>query len=244
MIYITGDTHGEVGRFSEAGMSGESQWGAEDKLIVCGDFGFIWHNQRDRVGFRYDRERLNDLAARPYEILFVDGNHENFPELERYPVEERYGAPVHRIRDNIFHLMRGYVYTIEGKRFFAFGGAGSVDRGLRTEGYSWWPAELPTEEEYERGRRSLAAVDHRVDYILTHTPANSLVDALRHKLSFFEQAGLKQDHADWPLRDYLQTEVYQKVPYRHWFFGHWHKDLELEEERATALFGQVILLKD
>ena len=49
------------------------------------------------------------------------GNHEGFDYLLNYPEEERYSASVRRIRDNIFWLQRGFVYTIEGIRVFVMG---------------------------------------------------------------------------------------------------------------------------
>lgn len=115
MIHITGDIHGEAWRFNEEYMPGESKWTAYDKLIVCGDFGLIWYNSDDYTGKKANDMALDNLATRPYEILFVDGNHENFNELYKYPEVERYGAPVHKIRENIYHLERGRIYKIEEK---------------------------------------------------------------------------------------------------------------------------------
>ncbi len=88
MIYITGDTHGEIGHFSKLVMDGEHKWTAKDTLIVCGDFGFIWHNPEDEENYAEDQKRLDTLAKKPYRILFVDGNHENFDLLYTYPLEE------------------------------------------------------------------------------------------------------------------------------------------------------------
>jgi hypothetical protein len=106
-----------------------------DKVIICGDFGLPWCNDKE------DDYWLNWLEEKNFEILFVDGNHENFDLLYQFPVVERYGGKVHKVRKNIFHLMRGEVYEIEGKTFFAFGGASSVDKHLRVESISWWEQE-------------------------------------------------------------------------------------------------------
>ena len=95
----------------------------------------------------WDLGILDELAEKPYQILFIDGNHENFNALNSYPVEEWNGGKVHRIRKNILHLMRGQVFTIEGKTFFTMGGAYSIDKHLRKEGYSWWSDEKPNDAE-------------------------------------------------------------------------------------------------
>ena len=120
MIYVTGDTHGEQNRFIAS--REEKRWTAEDVLIVCGDFGFLFFNDRSENLF------LDDLERRPYTVCFLDGNHENFPAIFSYPEEEWCGGRVHRIRRNIIHLMRGQVYEIQGRTIFTMGGAYSMER--------------------------------------------------------------------------------------------------------------------
>ena len=44
MVYITGDMHGVIERFSDSFLPNESEWDENDCLIVCGDFGFIFFN--------------------------------------------------------------------------------------------------------------------------------------------------------------------------------------------------------
>ena len=251
MIYVTGDTHGELGRFAE--IEEETGLSQGDKVIVCGDFGFVWHTPHDPVGMRYDEERLDALEQKPYEVLFACGNHENFDRLEQYPITTYYGAPVHQIRKNVFHLMRGYIYNIEGKSFFVFGGAYSVDRMMRAPGRSWWARELPSAEEYARGEAALAAAGYRVDYIITHTAATEIVNALRDHLPPLKQMSLKfgfterdengNETGDWQMLDYLQRNVFAKTEFTHWFFGHWHFDRPLPDQKATALLKNVIKLK-
>ena len=72
MIYITGDTHGDINRFNEVNMHGESTWTEDDYLIICGDFGFIFDNDDVETAW------LDDMKDKDYTIVWVDGNHENF----------------------------------------------------------------------------------------------------------------------------------------------------------------------
>ena len=58
----------------------------------------------------------------------MDGNHENFDILYKYPVEKWNDGKIHRITPNIVHLMRGEIYSIEGKTIFTFGGGTTVDK--------------------------------------------------------------------------------------------------------------------
>ena len=127
MIYVTGDTHGQID-FYKLRVFAEEHPGLtkDDYVIIAGDFGGVWNS----------RTLDEDLA--PYEelsftVLFVDGNHENFDLLATFPKEVWKGGLVHRIRTNIIHLMRGQVYEIEGKTFFTLGGATSIDKYMRTE---------------------------------------------------------------------------------------------------------------
>ena len=76
MVHVTGDTHGEISRFSEAFLQGESEWTKDDYIIVCGDFGFIFYDDEE------EEKMLDLLEKKPYNILFIDGNHENFNALE------------------------------------------------------------------------------------------------------------------------------------------------------------------
>ena len=76
MIYVTGDTHGEICRFHSPEMRKVKKG---DTLIVCGDFGFIWD------GGKKEEKNLKKLGTRKYNLLFLDGTHENFDLLSRYP---------------------------------------------------------------------------------------------------------------------------------------------------------------
>ena len=93
----------------------------DDYMIVCGDFGCVWN------GDKSDDTQLDRLEALPFTVLFVDGNHENFDALNKYPVEEWRGGKAHKIRPQVIHLIRGQVLELQGRSFFTMGGAQSYD---------------------------------------------------------------------------------------------------------------------
>lgn len=220
MIYITGDTHGEIGRFYELyNKHGEGHWGENDTLIICGDFGYLFLNNRSENSF------LDDLSCRPYTICFVDGNHENFDAINTYPVVDWNGGKVHQLRKNIFHLMRGQVFEIEGKTFFTMGGAYSIDKGSRTPGYSWWPDELPTDAEYKEATANLQKCGMKVDYILTHTLPREMIMRLEKY----------PDAHDMELTGFLEWIMYE-VDFKHWYCGHWHEDKTLSDKFTILWF--------
>ena len=114
MIYITGDTHGELDRFKGKELR---RLGKNDVLFVLGDFGFLWD------GGKEERKRLDWLAKRPYTILFLDGTHENYEMLDALPVEEKFGGRVQPVGGNVYHVCRGSILELEGMSFLCFGGA-------------------------------------------------------------------------------------------------------------------------
>jgi hypothetical protein len=228
MIYITGDTHGEVRRFFEPQLPC-MDWGPEDKLIVAGDFGMLFGNGS------IDAKKLDLLAGCPFEILFLNGNHECFPEIFSFEEQEYCGGRVHRIRDNIRHLMRGQVYEIEGLRIFTMGGGYSIDQWMRIPGRSWWHEEMPSEAEYAEGLRNLSRCGYAVDVLISHAaPTGSMRELMRIGVfsSLFPQEA--------PLGDYLE-KVAATTRHRHYYFGHIHLDRELPGNR-TALYHSVLCL--
>ena len=78
MVYLTGDTHGDIDRFKH----GKLRWlGKRDTVVVLGDFGFVWDGSRE------EQKKLDWLRKRPYTLLFLDGSHENYDLLKQYPTE-------------------------------------------------------------------------------------------------------------------------------------------------------------
>lgn len=226
MIRVTGDTHGEKLRFYEENMEGEHSWTKDDYLMICGDFGYIFRNDP------YERVFLDELEKKPYTICFVDGNHENFPAIYEYPKEKWNGGYVHRIRKNIVHLMRGQVYTIEGKTFFTMGGGYSRDRMYRKPGFSWWPQEMPTNDEYREATQNLKEVGNRVDYILSHTAPKEIVNRMNRSC----------DVNELELNGFFDWLMYE-VEFKQWFFGHWHSDIGIDGGKFRAVWFDVCELK-
>ena len=129
MLYTTGDLHGELGRFKQKEWKKRLRRG--DTLLVCGDFGFVWD------GCRREQKPLRWLSRRRYQIVFVDGTHDNLDLLAQYPLEDFCGGKARRLGERLWYLCRGECYLLEGKRVFALGGGESPDRELRTPGVSW-----------------------------------------------------------------------------------------------------------
>lgn len=219
-ILITGDTHGDLNliRFKEAKKLNP------EYLIVTGDFGYIWDGSKEEI------KALNELKQMPYTILWIDGNHENFDMLNQYYHDISWnGGTVQKIANNILRLKRGEIYDIEGKKFFTFGGAKSIDRSYRTLGLSYWLEEYPNNEEKEYGLDNLKRVGSKVDYIITHTCA---MDTLHEIIPYPE---------DDSLSLYFQI-IKDNVEFDKWYFGHLHFDMNVND-KEYCLYKNIIELK-
>ena len=167
MIYITGDTHGDLSHFKDPKLK---RLGEKDIVIVCGDFGFLWDPNDPK-----EKRNLEWLKKRKYTICFLDGAHENFDMLDSYTPYRWKGGNTHKIADNIYHLMRGEMFMFENKTFFVMGGGESEDKDMREDGVSWWKAELPTAEDLKNGQRLLKAAhqQRRAHYPAELLPARA-----------------------------------------------------------------------
>lgn len=224
MIYITGDTHGDKIRFLQLAKHGENGWDKDDILIICGDFGYIFADDEREHDF------LDELAKKAYTICFCDGNHENFAAINAYPEIIWNGGKVHKIRENIFHLMRGQVFEIQGKTFFVMGGAYSIDRYMRVKNRSFWDEELPVSDEYHAAVQNLKAHNNEVDYVITHTAPKEIIRYM----------GKYPDEHDAQLTGFLEWVMYE-VKFKRWFFGHWHIDRQIKDRFYALLFDVVCI---
>lgn len=218
LIVVTGDIHGDLRRFDDPLIKKLRQG---DSLIICGDFGFLWDNSEQ------EQKVLAKLAKKKYNILFVDGVHENFELLNRYEVTQWNSGRVHPIMGNIYHLMRGEIYEIEGKRVLAFGGGESPDKEMRVEAGTWWEQEMPSIQEMRGAVENLNRVNREVDYVVTHEPPTSVRNMLVGEGVYINAL------------DAFLDELSKEVTYQKWFFGCMHVDRKLTS-KSFAVFRQVI----
>lgn len=253
MIYITGDCHSEFYKFSTSSFPEQKQMTKDDIVIICGDFGGIWDLDKNSS---FESYWLKWLDEKPFTTLFVDGNHENFSRLNsEFETVTIYGGKAHKIMDSIYHLLRGEVYEIEGKRFFAFGGASSHDikdgiikrenfrnnfefketirrlkkqrKKIRIYNVSWWEEELPDESEFQHAEDTLKKFDYSVDYVITHCAPQSVVNMLA-------DSEYKPDK----LTEYFD-DLAGRMKFKLWFFGHYHYDKKIND-KFIILYDQII----
>ena len=222
MLYVTGDIHADIRRLKGRAAK---QLKKGDILLVCGDFGFLWD------GSPKELRLLDWLGKRPYQILFVEGTHDNIDLLSGYPEETLYGGQVRRVSGNCCQLLRGECYEIEGKRVFALGGGGSTDMDIRVEGETWWSRELPSAEELAHARETLASLNQQVDYIITHSVAptvNKFLDREQMQINL--------------LLAFL-NEISETVQFKRWYFGSCHLDKAIPP-KYCAVYQEILPVMD
>ena len=242
MIYLTGDIHGGLRRFSAEGMAEFSlpPLTAEDYVIVCGDFGIPWGRypyqdgavlQGQPISWR-DAKDLKRLVKLKATFLFVDGNHENFDLLESFDEQVWHGGRVHVLQDNVLHLIRGEVFTLADITFLAFGGAKSVDRYNRRLGISWWQREVANDQDYQNAVRNLARVGNNVDFVFSHTaPAH-------FTMPYMQELGFNPLVAADPTVTIL-SRLYRQIAWRWWYFGHYPINKVDRMRRARWIYDDI-----
>ena len=228
IIKITGDTHGSQQRMLDY-IDAHKKNPDFDMLLVCGDFGYIFSGSKQEDLFLDYIEK-----GAGFEVIFVDGNHSNFPKIYSYPIETWNGGKVHKIRKNIRHLMRGEYYTIGSKTFFTFGGGYSIDKEWRLQ-YEmihhkkiWWKEEFPTNQEIEHAYANLEAHNWKVDYIITHSAPTNILPLVSE---FF----ISSAKADVDIVNSTLEYIRQKTNFKHWYFGHYHGNKNIDD-KFTILY--------
>jgi hypothetical protein len=229
--YITGDTHADMKNLIHRIKNCPEN---TKRLFVAGDFGFIWaSNDKDILKELRRLDYLNRYAIlKNIEILFIDGNHENFNRLYEFPIIEKYGAPIGHIRSHISHLRRGEVYTIDNTTIFTLGGAISIDKRSRIENVSWWSQEAINYAEETHALKTLDKHNWKVDYVITHSAPKQAFHLL--------QKNLIGDYGELKLEAFnkeskLHSHIAERLQFKHWYFGHYH--FNGSEGQYTCLYN-------
>lgn len=152
-VFVAGDTHGNLDWISTLAKLAARHSCAG--IVQLGDFGF-WsdkktHGSRPVLNERFLDAVATELARHGVWMRVVDGNHDAVPLVtERYGVDDGPTEPV-SIRSGLLDWApRGTRWQWSGARFGALGGATSIDRRVRTPGWSWWATEMIWPEDVER----------------------------------------------------------------------------------------------
>ncbi len=210
-ILLAGDWHGNrdwalnvIKRVPEL-LSGQ-----QTRLIVhLGDFG-IWPGIEGR---RYLDSVSAVLDLVNAHLWFVDGNHEDHPQLAQMAHTTAPGGRV-PVRPNIHHLPRCYRWDWHGRTWLACGGGVSLDKAARTEGLDWWP-----DEEITSGQESALVAGGHADVMVSHDCPSSVAHTFPRPPPEWAPADLARNEAH---RERLQRIVAAVRP-SHLIHGHLHR---------------------
>ncbi len=211
MVFITGDTHGRMGRLSS--FLSRMKPAKDDIMIILGDVGLNYY------GSPRDDKTKEELAGWPNIFFCIHGNHEMRPAaIKRYRLLEWHGGQVW-VEDrypNILFAKDGEIYDIAGKQCIVIGGAYSVDKYYRLRmGYPWFEDEQPSDEIKAYVESQLKKRDWKIDIVLSHTvpwqymPTDMFISGI-------DQSSVDQSTEEW-LRD-----IESKLSYEWWYAGHYH----------------------
>ena len=216
MIYYTGDIHGsryEVTRFCR-----RMNLTRKDTVVLLGDVGANY--------FRDERDRALKQALSKMKCTFlcIHGNHEMRPvRIPSYELKEWNGGLVWVEKDfpNLLFAKDGEIFTIEGLRHLAIGGAYSVDKLYRLyHGLQWWSDEQPSEAIKAYVEQQISK--HPIDIVLSHT-CPFKYEPVEAFLPMVDQS-----MADASTEHWLDT-IEENLNYRAWFCGHWHINKRIDK---------------
>lgn len=191
---------------------GEEKYSEIKYHIILGDGGFLWPGNHETDIFNY-----KSLAARPFPVLCVIGNHEPILGMKNIPETDiGIGEAVYQIESKPFvaYLKRGKVYNIEGHKMLVLGGALSIDKAWRKPGISWWEREYWSEQEKQELFK-LLETDNSFDFVISHTGPQ------RINLKIFKHLMLYSGKFTDEVAE-LNEKTDHMISCKQWFCGHWH----------------------
>ena len=247
-VWVTGDIHGDPRKLNTTIFYEQKEFddGQDNNfVIITGDFGLIW----DKEMSKEEKNWLKWLENKPFTTLFVPGNHENYDRLmsDEFQTIEWHGGKVKQIMPHVLCMLRGEIYDILGKKFFAFGGAQSHDikdgilepddkatikewnqdysKLFRVNHVSWWKEEMASESEKQYAIENLARHNNEVDYIITH--------CMPQEVCYWLGC---MDPDDMTM--FFNTLAHD-IKFAHWYGGHYHTNAKVMM-KFTVLYEQII----
>jgi len=235
-VLITGDTHGplDINKITPEAIDHYCNTNELDitkckGLFILGDFGMIWQNDLNNDDMFRSLCVFYGSNQRPYPILAVLGNHENYNRIEQLDDSTIYDANTKRVTRNVHIINRGETLIINNTKFLVLGGAASHDKYRRKENISWWPQELWTVEE-ENNLLDKLKLDNIYDYVLSHTCPEQV------KFDLLEIKEVYRERFDDPTERF-HSVIEEQIEFKKWYFGHFHEDKE--NDKYSCLYFDI-----
>ena len=216
MIWFTGDIHGSPD--SIRNFFRKVHPTSEDVIVLLGDVGANYYEDARDENVKAVLSELKPT------ILCVHGNHEIRPwRVKGYELQTWHGGKVwvQERYPNLHFAKDGEIFTLEGLRYIAIGGAYSVDKYYRLQaGYGWWDDEHPSDEIKAYVEAQLKKKP--IDVVISHTCP------LRNEPTEVYLDGIDQSTVDKSTEIWLDT-IENELDYMAWYCGHWHTDKRVDK---------------
>ena len=238
---VSGDTHG-----SFTHLFNELNWKEYEPtttaVVLLGDSGTNFWRGRDRGSYKMDEKLQQELQASGFIWYVLRGNHDQRPETipgTRIWYDNNVDNDVY-VREgfpNIRYLIDGEIYTFDGYRCLALGGAYSVDKYLRLarqlpNGWcGWFENEQLNQQEKDSIYSDLCENKEQIDFVLTHTAPKS------YEPTDLFLPQVDQSTVDSTMEEWLE-EVKKVINWKFWLFGHYHHD-RVEQPYVIQVYQRV-----
>lgn len=223
-VFITGDTHRKFDRIEKFCL--ENKTTKDDLMIILGDAGINYFlNDRDYAYKKY-------LSSLPITFFFIHGNHEERPEkIKTYNLifDDMVHGLVYIENEfpSLLFAKDDFLYGINDKCYYVFGGGCSVDKYYRlTTGMKWFPSEI-NHKLVKNINKLLDTGESTVDYLINQT--NITFGYLTHTCPLkYEPEAAKLEGVDESTVDKSLEKLFDRFDnmgeYDTWYCGHWHTD--------------------
>ena len=219
MVYFISDLHLEF--YNLKFLCEHYNTSINDIVIVLGDAQLNYFlNNKDKNNKKY----VNSLPAT---FLFVYGNHESRPEnIKTYKSKYWHNGIVYYedAFPKLLFAKDGEIFNIYNKNFLVCGGAYSIDKYIRQKNnIPYWEDEQPSNITKYYIEKKLEKYNWTIDYVLSHTCP----------LKFEPTETFKNKHQQYDIDK--NTEIWfdkieEKLNYKHWYCGHYHIDLTIDDK--------------
>lgn len=206
-VGVAGDWHGNSA-WAHHALENLSNTGVKTVLHL-GDFG-LWPGPAGRKYFFW----VNKVLAQLDMYLFVTpGNHENYDQLEKFPVDATDRLRRDPDHERILFFERGARWNWLNVNFLSVGGGASIDAEWRVKGESWWEQEKITDLDVDK-----AIAGGSADVVLAHDAPDDVALFESHRGGFLPVHVQEYvDHSRSQMKRVV--DVAQPHLYMH---GHYH----------------------
>lgn len=226
-IFLSGDCHGfEFDRFSYKTNPWLRDLTEDDFVIIGGDYGLPWNSSTKR----YDEYWLKWFSEKPFTLLVVLGNHDNYPMIRQLPVKlykfdsTEYSYRVNPDYPNVRYITRPQFCYINNQAFLMVPGADSHDKFRRTEKIDWWPEEAIDEERALEISQAIFDSEEESPIVVSHDVPSWYLDyGVGGGPRFKPTSG-----------ENCLERIRQQLRPKYWFCGHLHQEACLYDKRLDS----------